>query len=311
MPYADDDLRAKADQVTDALLDLAVRMDPGWAGGPDGVRAFVRDQATHCMTLDTTAIISELDRVREIVKKVDPDRGMAFGDAMDEAHGVLHQWEGSAAEAFRARLRDIRAFGKVQYDRSLAYAKALATLAALGDQARADYFTVADETITAAGRTLDDAKEAGRAFAIKVGAAFAKAVFSGFKLEDVAGAAVDVSAEGVTTHINSGAFDEVMRNHQAAVGAVASGLAEGFGQVKLDLRTCVAGTDDTRAELASPLPSSTRISSPDFSYEGFAIDSRPVDEFGSSVTEVLERMKFDPEPVLRPSPVSLRLDGDH
>lgn len=224
--------RAAANRVSDTLISHAVAMDPGWGGGPEGIRAFVAEQATRCMTLDPGKILTELDRVREVVKEVDPMRGSAGQDAFAESGRVLDCWTGNAAESFRRRLRDLKAFGQVQHERSVAFAKALAVLAALAAQTRNDFHTVAEHTIAAANQARATAKKEGVTFAIKVGGAFAKAAFGGFRPEDVGGAVTDIAVEGVSLHIGSGSFDEVMAGYQGAVHGVVMGLGPTVAEEK-------------------------------------------------------------------------------
>ncbi|GAA4415585.1 hypothetical protein GCM10023148_12040 [Actinokineospora soli] len=306
--YTDDELRGFADQAGTALIDLAVRTCPGWDGGPEQIKSFVHDQATRCMTLDPPKIVAELDRVREIVKRLDLDRGNLVRRSTEEIGIALGRWQGSAAEAFRQRLRDIEAFGTVQFDRSLAYAKGLAALACLAANVRDDYRRVVERTMTAAAEALGEARETGGKLLVKVGASVAKAAFGGFQVDDLASAATDIGVEGASVIIEGNGFETVLTGYRLAVDTLISELYEGFAQIDADLRFCTAGVDDTLQALTSPLPPSTDVTSPEFSYEAFSIPSRPVAEFGDDVAA--EKAAPRTDGAAEKSPISLRLSGN-
>jgi hypothetical protein len=306
-----------ADEVARRFVALA-NQDGAFPGpwGIEVLRNTLHEDANQFLSLDPQKILDEWERMQQVANKVGVDVSEDVTIELNATAAHLSDWHGRAAEEFKARVSSFEAFSGLMHLTVLETVKALAAMLRVAVQAREDFAALASATADTVTKAIEKADDKRTEFSLKVGNGVAKTILNMFTdpkgwATAAAENAMDIAVEGTIYAMNGSDIGEIVDNYMRERDRLLRSY-----EVELDEVADIIGKAQgyflgQNPKLFLPLPSYTRVESPDFRYENFMSKDMGTAVFGPKVDEERKNQAADKQPnrVMDPASPVQRLNG--
>lgn len=233
---------------------------------------------------------------------------------LDSANNKLTTiWHGDAAEAFGHQMSYIETFMQ-QQDAELTFAAhSMGTAYTLAVHGRQSYFELADATIAACDKEMDEQAQRDNKATIGMLGEIAKACVTGWVKPESGAEVVRWSLEsfidiGSKTHeilVEGSKAEEVVGSYVRSRDNLTSDLEDGLNTLGkwISMEDSALGQD--KVPVLDPLPSYTNVNGPDFSYDKFFTADRNPASFDQRVERERKKTQNQPSGL-----IGRRLDGN-
>ncbi|MGW5052994.1 hypothetical protein [Actinokineospora sp. NPDC004072] len=267
--------------------------------------------ASTMLSVSPTVVVELFDA---IAANAHEDTHAITAAALRAVDDSLGDWDGTAAQAFKEHMSNVREFATAQREHTGELLKYLIAAYLLATNARDDLHALMSEWLSVSRKFRADEEEQRVDLAVKIGAvliagalAIPSAGGSLAMAGIAAGAAVTATAE-VVTALGGTTPEEVYASAGNAIVKLGERYDDAVRALRMKMDGYLGSIVSGSPHILRPLPSSTDVDSPDFRYENFYSDLRPTPAFSADVAR--ERERYVAEKNSTDNPIGRVLGGD-
>ncbi|MFC0109215.1 hypothetical protein [Kibdelosporangium aridum] len=264
-------------------------------------------------TLEPQKIIDEFERIQKAAR--DTGENAVAKAVLTTAAAALSQWHGDGAKAFIGQMSYIDTFTDQQNRQILFAAHCMGTAYSLAVHARRNYYELAEATIAACDKEMDNQTDRDNKATIGILSEIATACITGFAKPDKAATVVRWGLESFVA-IGSKTAEVVIEGSEApavvaSYNRARTGLENSFQDGLAELTKWIGLQEQDLAQVKNPiiepLQPEIDVAGADFSYGKFFHTDRDPATFNGKVDQ--ERKKLQEEQDRPAGLIGQRLDG--
>jgi uncharacterized protein YukE len=301
-----------------AGITVSVPAYPGGTPSPDSRETFINSfiaDAEDFMSVEPQKVQGEFERMLgegNVINRL----GSTQGGALENANARLAaNWHGAAADAFAQQMFNIQRFLDEQRDRILQAAKAMGTLYELSIEARRSYHNLAEATIAACEKEMDEQDKRDTTAQVGLLGEIVDAglsLFSAEKLVQLLSEGIkgftQIGAKTVEISLDASEAAEVVQNYLGGRDRLRESFDSGLHKLTKWIKAQDGQYRREPMPILEPLPVCVDITGPDFRYEIFQHEDRDPDTYSPKIEQ--QRAEITKKRQAEDSEISRRLNSD-
>jgi hypothetical protein len=291
----DSELYEIADRLGHKIVDMYTKAGVFIGAGTsrNAVIDSVRLDADIYTSLDPQKIVDEFKRMRRAAKDTGEDA--VAKSLLDAANNKLTGgiWHGEAADAFGHQMSHIETFTQQQEAEIMFAAHGMGTAYTLAVQARRSFHDLADASIAACAKEMDEQTKRDNKAMIGIFGEIAKACVTGW-VKPESGAEVvrwglesfiDIGSATREALVEGSETEDVVASYLRTQRELKASFEDGLNILAKWISMQDAELSKDKVPLLEPLPPCTSVNGPDFSYDKFFNRDRDPGSFRTKVEQ--------------------------